>query len=128
MRRARNQRFDFFLVEMQAAMKRIAEYTKGKTYSQFTDNTQIRDAVIRNFEVMGESVKHVPFSFQNAHTSIPWYHILSLRNFIVHEFFDIDEEILWEIIQNDLEKNIHDMDAIIHSAQQPMAPRRNASK
>lgn len=113
MKRSRNQRFDFFLEVMHSAMQRIIDYTKEINYEQFTSTPLIRDAVIRNFEVMGESVKHVPFSFQRLHGHIPWKHILSLRNFIVHEFFDVDDEILWEIIQNDLKNNMQELESIL---------------
>ena len=114
MRRARDQRFDFFLAEMLSAMKRVQSYTLGiHNYDDFTRDSLVRDAVIRNFEVMGESVKHVPFSFQKKNNKIPWTHMLALRNFIVHEFFDVDDEILWEIIKTDLATNINDLTDIL---------------
>jgi len=62
---------------------------------------------------MGESVKHIPFSFQRKHKQLPWNHILALRNFVVHEFFDVDDEVLWEIIQTDLSRNISDLEEIM---------------
>lgn len=113
MRRSRNQRYDFFLLEMKAAAERIIKYTEGMTYESFVENMLVKDAVIRNFEILGEGVKHVPFSFQKQHRNIPWLQMLMLRNFIVHEFFDIDEEILWEVIVHDLEKNRDDLQGII---------------
>jgi uncharacterized protein with HEPN domain len=117
MRRPRGQRFDFFLVEMLAAMKRIASYTANlKGYDEFTQNSLVRDAVIRNFEIMGESVKHIPFGFQKKNKQIPWGHMLSMRNFIVHEFFDVDDEILWQIITTDLNQNISDISRIVEAA------------
>lgn len=114
MRRSRNQRFDFFLLEMLAAAERILHYTDGMTYETFVENDIVKDAVIRNFEILGEGVKHIPFSFQKQHRHIPWTHMLMLRNFIVHEFFDIDDEILWEVITHDLKKNIGDLEDMIH--------------
>jgi uncharacterized protein with HEPN domain len=117
MRRPRGQRFDFFLVEMLAAMKRIVSYTENlHGYQEFTQNILVRDAVIRNFEIMGEGVKHVPFGFQKKHKQIPWSHMLMMRNFIVHEFFDVDDEILWQIITTDLNQNISDMSWIVEAA------------
>lgn len=113
MKRSRNQRFDFFLLEMKSAAARILRYTQGMNYESFVENTLVKDAVIRNFEILGEGVKHVPFSFQKQHRNIPWLQMLMLRNFIVHEFFDIDEEILWEVISHDLQKNHDDLQDII---------------
>lgn len=112
MRKARNQRFDFFLQEMHDAIKSVLRYTEGMSYSDFTTNQLVRDAVTRNFEVMGESVRHIPYKFQRLNKHIPWQHMFDLRNFIVHEFFDLDDEILWQIIFRDLEKNLHDLKVI----------------
>lgn len=99
------RRFDFYLQDMQEAMERILRYTNGITFEEFTTNLMLRDAVIRNFEVLGESVKHVPFKFQKKYKNLPWQHMFELRNFIVHEYFDIDDDILWHIIKYDLKEN-----------------------
>jgi uncharacterized protein with HEPN domain len=108
-------RYDFFLESMLSAMKKIHAYTADfSSYDQFAQDQLVKDAVIRNFEIMGESVKHIPFSFQRKHKRLPWNHILALRNFIVHEFFDVDDEILWEIIKTDLTRNISDLEEIIY--------------
>ncbi len=108
-------RYDFFLDALLQAMKKIHAYTaKCKSYGDFTRDQLVKDAVLRNFEIMGESVKHVPFNFQRKHKELPWNHILALRNFLVHEFFDVDDEVLWEIIQTDLTRNIADLEEIIN--------------
>jgi uncharacterized protein with HEPN domain len=99
---------------MLLAMRKIRAYTaEFKSYTQFNQDELVKDAVIRNFEIMGESVKHIPFSFQRKHKQLPWNHILALRNFVVHEFFDVDDEVLWEIIQTDLSRNISDLEEIM---------------
>jgi uncharacterized protein with HEPN domain len=106
-------RYDFFLDAMLLAMKKILAYTADfGSYDQFTQDQLVKDAVIRNFEIMGESVKHIPFNFQRRHKHLPWNHMLALRNFIVHEFFDVDDEVLWEIIRTDLARNIADLEDI----------------
>jgi uncharacterized protein with HEPN domain len=107
------RRFDFYLQDMQEALERIHDYTANITFEEFISNTMLRDAVIRNFEVLGESVKHIPFKFQKKHKSLPWRHMFALRNFIVHEYFDIDDDILWHIIKFDLEENLTAIKRII---------------
>jgi uncharacterized protein with HEPN domain len=99
---------------MLLAMRKIRAYTaEFESFTQFNQDELVKDAVIRNFEIMGESVKHIPFSFQRKHKQLPWNHILALRNFVVHEFFDVDDEVLWEIIQTDLSRNISDLEEIM---------------
>jgi uncharacterized protein with HEPN domain len=107
------RRFDFYLQDMQEAMERILDYTANISFEEFVANTMLRDAVIRNFEVLGESVKHIPFKFQKKHKSLPWRHMFALRNFIVHEYFDIDDDILWHIIKFDLEQNLSSVKKVI---------------
>jgi uncharacterized protein with HEPN domain len=107
------RRFDFYLQDMQEAMERILDYTANISFEEFVSNTMLRDAVIRNFEVIGESVKHIPFKFQKKHKSLPWRHMFALRNFIVHEYFDIDDDILWHIIKFDLEQNLSSVKKVI---------------
>ncbi len=107
------RRFDFYLQDMQEAMERILVYTANISFEEFVSNTMLRDAVIRNFEVLGESVKHIPFKFQKKHKSLPWSHMFALRNFIVHEYFDIDDDIIWHIIKFDLEENLSSVKKVI---------------
>ncbi len=110
------RRFDFFIDDMAKAIEKILIYTEGKSYKDFVTDSMMRDAVIRNFEIVGESVKHVPYKFQRKYKQIPWQHMFSMRNFIVHEYFDIDDEILWEIIRVDLRKNHADLVEILRNA------------
>lgn len=107
------RRFDYYLKDMQEAMERILGYTATISFEEFRSNTMLRDAVIRNFEVLGESVKHIPFKFQKKHKSLPWQHMFALRNFIVHEYFDIDDDVLWHIIKFDLEENLNTIKRVI---------------
>jgi uncharacterized protein with HEPN domain len=109
MKRAQRIRFDFYIAEMAKAAERILEYAGDISYNEFNTNSLIRDAVIRNFEILGESVKHIPFSFQKQYKQIPWSRMYGLRNFIVHEYFDVDDEILYAIIHTDLPRNRADL-------------------
>ena len=60
------------------------------------------DGVARNLEIIGEAVRQLPEEFRNAHTQISWTQIAGLRNRIVHDYFGLDLEIIWEIVQHDL--------------------------
>lgn len=106
--------FFFYLQEMHAAMQRILNYASPcRDFESFENDSMRLEAIIRNFEIMGESVKHVPFRFQRKHPLLPWREMSELRNFIVHEFFDVDNEILWAIIQTDLNRNAIELTKVI---------------
>lgn len=109
------RKYDYFIFDMRNAIQSILDYTEGKSFHDFMSDAMLRDAVTRNFEILGESVKHVPFRFQKRYKALPWQHMYSLRNFIVHEYFDIDEEILWSIIEHDLSNNLKEINLIIET-------------
>ena len=78
-------------------------------FRSLTDDLVI-DAVARNLEIIGEAARQLPEEFKQIHTQIPWNQIAGLRNRIVHDYFGLDLEIIWEIIQHDLpelEKQVH---------------------
>ena len=60
------------------------------------------DAVVRNLEIIGEAASRIPGSFRNFHPDIEWRKIVGLRNRIVHDYFGVDLEIIWEIVQRDV--------------------------
>lgn len=62
----------------------------------------MQDAVVRQLEIIGEASRNVSESFQEEHSDIPWGQIISLRNRIVHEYFEINLGIAWDIVQDDL--------------------------
>ncbi len=73
----------------------------------------IVDAVIRNFEVIGEASKNIPDNIPDNNTDVPWKKMYSLRNTISHEYFGIDYEIIWEIASKQLPENKKQIKQII---------------
>jgi len=71
------------------------------------------DAVIRNFEIIGEATKNLPQDLKDKYTEVPWEEMYRLRNRITHEYFGIDYEIIWEIATKHLSKNQKDLSEII---------------
>ncbi|HBB90394.1 MAG TPA: DUF86 domain-containing protein [Bacteroidales bacterium] len=86
-------------------MKRIAEYLDGLTFQEFKRDYKTVDAVIRNFEIIGEASKNLPEEFKNKHSEVPWMEMYLLRNKISHEYFGVDYEIIWDIAVNYLPGN-----------------------
>ena len=59
-------------------------------------------AVVRCLEILGEAARQVPQGFKDKHDEIPWREISSLRNIIAHEYFGLDQEILWDVVQTQI--------------------------
>lgn len=71
-------------------------------HDEFLNDELVIDDVARNLEIIGEAARQLPEEFRRVHIQIPWTHIAGLRNRIVHDYFGLDLEIIWEIIQHDL--------------------------
>ncbi|MGI9067217.1 MAG: HepT-like ribonuclease domain-containing protein [Pyrinomonadaceae bacterium] len=84
------------------AIEKIGRYTVGIDHEMFLKDEKTIDAVVRNIGVIGEAVKQLPDDFKNANPGIPWSQMGGLRNRIVHDYFGLDLEIIWQVIRHDL--------------------------
>jgi uncharacterized protein with HEPN domain len=76
---------------------KILEYTTGMSFDEFASDSKTIDAVIRNFEIIGEAANRLTEDFKHEHSSIDWHRIRGFRNRIVHDYMGIDYSIVWEI-------------------------------
>jgi len=90
-----------YLVDIRDAADRILRYTAAGREAFFAD-PMIQDAVIRNLEVMGEAVRRVSADIRSAHPEIPWKQIAGTRDRVIHGYFTVDLEIVWEIVETEL--------------------------
>ena len=72
------------------------------TAEQFASEGMIVDAVIRNFQVMGEAVRHVPEDIQTRYPEVPWSLIQGMRHVLVHDYFAVKVDIVWRTIEQNL--------------------------
>lgn len=76
---------------------KILDYTNSLSFQEFTKDGKTIDAVIRNFEIIGEAANRLSEDFKDQHSNIDWHRIRGFRNRIVHDYFGIDYSIVWEI-------------------------------
>jgi uncharacterized protein with HEPN domain len=93
---------DLLIEDILAAIAKIEGYTCGVERHTFLADDKTIDAVVRNLEIIGEAARRMPVEFVTAHPDIPWQQITGLRNRIVHEYFGLDLEIIWQIAERDL--------------------------
>jgi uncharacterized protein with HEPN domain len=82
------------------AIERIEKYTEGMTFEHFRHNSLVVDAVVRNLEVIGEAAARIPDGY--LPDTIPINSMRGMRNLLIHEYFNISLQIVWETLQNDL--------------------------
>jgi len=84
------------------SIEKIERYTEGLTQDNFQSDEKTTDAVVRNLEIIGEAAARLPEDFTDQHSEIEWIKIIGLRNRIVHEYFGVDLQIIWQILKNNL--------------------------
>ncbi len=85
-----------YLGHIMEAADKIREYTSGMDEKAFISNSLVRDAVVRNIEIIGEAVKNLPAEFREKHPEIEWKDIAGMRDRIAHFYFGIDWKLVWE--------------------------------
>lgn len=88
--------------DIEFAVQRILEYTRNYDYSKFLKDIKTQDAVVRNFEIIGEAAKNVTKTFKTNHASLPWSDMARFRDKLIHHYSGVNYDIVWDIIQNSL--------------------------
>lgn len=91
------------ILDILESIGKIKDYTNGHTYKTFVNDSKTLDAVIRNFEIIGEAANRLPEDFKDANDNINWHRIRGFRNRIVHDYMGIDYKIVWTIVERDLD-------------------------
>lgn len=90
------------LGELLEATDLVARYTADLSFDDFAANIEKQDAVVRRLSVIGEAVKGLPEAFRAQYPEVPWRSIAGARDILVHEYFRVDLELAWEMVQTEL--------------------------
>lgn len=93
--------------------QKIQKFTVDLTYEEFIGNEMLVDAVIRNFEVIGEAANRIEIDFRQTYSFVEWKRIRGFRNRLVHDYFGIDFEIVWRIVEHYPDKLVSDLETIL---------------
>lgn len=93
---------DAYLLDILLAARKVLKYAGNIQQKEFDSNELVQDAVMRQLEIMGEAAGRISEDYCKTHPTIPWHKIIGLRNQIIHEYFRINRQIVWDTIQNDL--------------------------
>ena len=91
-----------YIEDILESIELIRKYTENMKYTDFNRDRKTIDAVVRNFEVIGEASKYIPEEVKKTHQEIDWEGIVGLRNRIAHKYFDVSTSIIWQIVANEL--------------------------
>lgn len=93
---------DLLMEDILAAVRKIERYTSGMDEEQFRQDDKTVDAVVRNLEIIGEATRHLPEDFLARHPDVPWRQVAGMRNRLVHEYFGVDLDLIWQVIRQHL--------------------------
>ena len=92
---------------------KIMDYTKDYSFEDFISDQKTIDAVIRNFEIIGEAANRMPEDFKDSHQEIDWFRIRGFRNRIVHDYFGIDYSIVWKIMETYIDQLAENLEKLV---------------
>ncbi len=91
-----------FLEDIRNAIEKIERYTKNITFEKLCENDMAIDAIVRNLEIIGEASKNVPENIKRKYPFVEWKEAVGFRNVLIHNYFGIDLEAVWDTIMKNL--------------------------
>jgi uncharacterized protein with HEPN domain len=89
-----------YLLHIQDSIRKIQEYTK-EGRDAFFARPMVQDAVVRNLEIIGEAVKNLSEPLKSSHPNVPWKRIAGMRDKMIHEYFGVNLQLVWEVVEKD---------------------------
>jgi uncharacterized protein with HEPN domain len=91
-----------YLDDILQCCDKVGRFTLGLSFDQFRSSDMVVDAVTRNLELIGEATKAVPEGIRSKYADVPWRKMTGLRDIVVHSYFRVDIQLLWDIVQRDV--------------------------
>ena len=95
------------------AIAEIQDFTRGMDFDTFKDDDKSIRAVEMNFIIIGEAATQIPDEIEEKYPDIPWALMRAMRNRIVHVYFNVDEKLMWDTVQNDLPPLVTELEKLI---------------
>jgi len=107
------RRDDAYLLDILIAARQALKFIEGVKKSEFEDNDLLQSAVMRPLEIIGEAASKISSKMRKANPQIPWNEMVGMRNRLIHEYFRVNYEAVWDTIQKDLPALILQIEPLI---------------
>ena len=94
--------FTDYIRDILISIQDVEEFTTGITFEDFLKDKKTIKAVIRSLEVLGEASKKIPDEVRNRYPRVPWKRMAGMRDKLIHEYFGVDLEIVWNVAKKEL--------------------------
>lgn len=104
---------DACLLDMLLAAREAVEFSSGRTFAEFERDRIAQLAILKAVEIVGEAASRVSADTQEAHPGIPWPKIIGMRNRLVHAYFEVNLERVWDTVQRDIPALISQLEPLV---------------
>jgi len=94
--------FSDYIKDILISIQDVEEFPSGMIFDEFLQDKKTIKAVIRSLEVLGEASKKIPESIKARYSQVPWKRMAGMRDKLIHEYFGVDLEIVWNVVKNEL--------------------------
>ncbi len=106
-----------FLNDSKEAILRINVYVENLSYEEFLNDIKTQDAVVRNLEIIGEAIKNISEELKKKYPKIPWKDLAGVRDKLIHHYFGVNLDIVWNIVKEELPGIILQLEEILKAGQ-----------
>jgi len=106
------------LQHMLDAVREILEFVEGRDRQSLSEDRPLQHLITRNFQILGEAASRISEDYRAAHPEIPWREMIDLRNRLVHAYFDVNLDIVWSTVQQDLPRLLPQLTALMSAEEQ----------
>lgn len=96
------QRDDAYLLDILIAARKIMQFSRGVSRGKFDQDELLQNAIMRMLEIIGEAARAISDETKHTHEDIPWRQMIGMRHRLVHEYFRVDLERVWDTVQRDI--------------------------
>ena len=112
-------RDDAYMLDMLLAARKVREFTQDVNWEQFQADELMQNAVMRQIQIIGEAARKVSLQSQQEHPEVPWQGIIGMRHRLVHEYFRIIPERIWDVVAKDIPELIRLIEPIVPPDESP---------
>lgn len=112
--------WSLFLGDMQRFCSKVMRYSEDLSADQFEADELVRDAVLRNLELLGEAAKQIPDVVRDRHPAVPWRRIAGLRDVLAHAYFGLEDDTIWQIVSSSVPALADQLKAVALAEGQPL--------
>jgi len=103
-----------WLSDIKEAIRRISLYIEKMSYEEFLEDIKTQDAIVRNLEIIGEAAKNISRDFKKKYRQLPWKDLAIVRDKLIHHYFGVNYDIVWEIAKEEIPKIILQIEEILN--------------